>query len=187
MLMNGATPQRSVWLSIPSCLHNFLNVSCLPVDEVSGLTSFSLRSKWKVIARTLKFIASRHVLLAYGQVHLSAVAAFFFTVKRATKCCFKQYVNFEFKKVKQYLKLKKGRRLQLLPLCFQSLLPIITFSSWTSDEPFIPIRMSPSLPLAHPHVMFLCCSRTKPRLLPQRLRVRQWRHLRTRSTTRQLP
>lgn len=35
----------------------------------------------------------------------------------------------------------------LLPFCFQSLLPIVTFSVQTSDEPLIPIRLPHSLPL----------------------------------------
>ena len=42
----------------------------------------------------------------------------------------------------------KYKHVCLLPLCFQSLLPILRFSVQTSDEPLIPLGLSHSLPLS---------------------------------------
>ena len=57
--------------------------------------------------------------------------------------------------------------------------PSSGFRSRPSDEPLIPLGLSHSLPssLAHPHVIFLRCSRTKPRLLRQPRDVSRWKRL----------
>lgn len=132
-----------------------------------------------MFAQSLKLNASRHVL-AWRQVHLSAVVAYCVHYQTSHGSACRGVCVYVWVCVRVGEREGKIQTCLSLTVVFSVIAPhpqVFSPDLWRTVNSSRAVSLSPPLSLAHPHVIFLRCSRTKPRLLRQPRDVSRWKRL----------